>query len=192
MYDHPLHLGRKHFCRYCLQAFRTAEKLKCHIKDCFKINGKQTIKIRKKDEYVKFKNFERKIKSPFMIYAGFESISLSEDNGMQNPNETHTKKYQKHVASNYGYKLVCVHDKFSKLFNSYLGKDAVYNFISSMIEESRYCSDVMKNHFNKELLKTKEDNENFENSTKCWICQNDYIDNDEIVDKRSLSYPWKI
>ena len=61
-----------------------------------------------------------------------------------------------------------------------------------MIEESKYCSDVMKNHFNKELLMTKEDNENFENSTKCWICENDYIDNDEIVDKRSLSYPWKI
>ena len=28
----------------------------------------------KKCEYVKFKNFERKIKSPFMIYAGFEFI----------------------------------------------------------------------------------------------------------------------
>ena len=25
---------------------------------------------------------------------------------------------------------------------------------------------------------TKEDNENFRNSTKCWICYNDYIDND--------------
>ena len=25
---------------------------------------------------------------------------------------------------------------------------------------------------------TKEDNENFKNSTKCWICDNDYIDND--------------
>ena len=24
----------------------------------------------------------------------------------------------------------------------------------------------------------KENNENFENSTKCWICDNDYIDND--------------
>ena len=33
MYDHTLHRGRKHFCRYCLQAFRTEEKLKCHIKD---------------------------------------------------------------------------------------------------------------------------------------------------------------
>ena len=25
---------------------------------------------------------------------------------------------------------------------------------------------------------TKEDNENFKNSTKCWICGNDYVDND--------------
>ena len=29
-------------------------------------NGKQTIKMPKKGEYVKFKNVEKKIKSPFM------------------------------------------------------------------------------------------------------------------------------
>ena len=34
-----------------------------------------------------------------------------------------------------------------------------------MIEESKYSSDVMEKHFNKELLMTKEDNEDFENST---------------------------
>ena len=32
-----------------------------------------------------------------------------------------------------------------------------------MTEESKYTSDAMKKHFNKELLMTKEDNENFEN-----------------------------
>ena len=36
----------------------------------------------------------------------------------------------------------------------------------------------MKKYLNKELVMTKEDNENFTNSTKCWICDNDYIDND--------------
>ena len=50
-------------------------------------------------------------------------------------------------------------------------------FIDSMIEESKYCSDVMKKHFNKELAMTKEDNEDFKNSTTCWICDNDYVDN---------------
>ena len=71
MYDYTQHRGRKHFCRYCLQTFRTADVLKCHINDCFKINGKQSIK---KAEYVKFKNYERKIKSSFMIYSAFECI----------------------------------------------------------------------------------------------------------------------
>ena len=69
MYDHSLHRGRKHFCCYCLQAIGTEKILKCHIKDCFKINGKQTITMPKKGEYVKFKHFERKIKSPLVIYA---------------------------------------------------------------------------------------------------------------------------
>ena len=47
-----------------------------------------------------------------------------------------------------------------------------------MIEESKYCSDLMKKHFNKELLMTKKDNEDFENLNECWICDNDYNDND--------------
>ena len=45
-----------------------------------------------------------------------------------------------------------------------------------MVEESKYCCDVMKKHFNKELAMTKEDNENFKNSTKCWIYDNNYVD----------------
>ena len=36
----------------------------------------------------------------------------------------------------------------------------------------------MKKHFNKELAMTKQDNKNFENSSKCWICDNNYIDKD--------------
>ena len=101
----------------------------------------------KKGEYVNFKNFE--------------SIPVPEDNGKQNPNESYTNEYLKHVACSYGYKLACVDDKFSKTFKTYLGGDAVYNFISSMIEESKYCSDVMKKHFKKQLVMTKEDNEDF-------------------------------
>ena len=37
------------------------------------------------------------------------------------------------------------------LFKSYLGENAVYNFINSMLEKSKYCNDVMKEHFNKGL-----------------------------------------
>ena len=33
----------------------------------------------------------------------------------------------------------------------------------------------MKKHFDKELVMTNEDDEYFENSTKCWICDNAYV-----------------
>ena len=41
-----------------------------------------------------------------MIYADYKRTLVPEDNGKQNPDESHTNKYQKHARS-YGYKL-CV------------------------------------------------------------------------------------
>ena len=50
--------------------------------------------------------------------------------------------------------------------------------VESVVKESQYCSGVIKKHFNKELVMTKEDNKIFENSTKCQICDNFYVDDD--------------
>ena len=38
-------------------------------------------------------NYVRKINLLFKIYADFETISLPEKNGKQNPDETYTSKY---------------------------------------------------------------------------------------------------
>ena len=65
------------------------------------------------------------------------------------------KKHKKHRASSYYYKKIGIDDKFSKTLKSYLDEGAVYNFINSMIEGSKYCTDMIKKHFNKELVMTK-------------------------------------
>ena len=57
-----------------LQALSTEEILKRRIKDCFRVNGKQSIAM----QFLKFKNHERKIESSFMIYSDFESILVPE------------------------------------------------------------------------------------------------------------------
>ena len=111
MYDHTLHRRRKHFCRYCLQAFSSEEISKSHIKDRFKINGKQRTIMPRKGEFVKFRN------------------------------SAQNKSMSKTQLCSYGCNLVCVND----------------SFIYSMTEESKYCNEVMKKHFNKELVMTKED-----------------------------------
>ena len=96
------------------------------------------------------------------IYMVFDLVP--NDNGKQHPNESYIKKYQKHIVYSYG---LCVDDNFSKFLKSCLGEDEVYSFINSMIEESHSCSEVIKEHFNKELVMTKKDNEDFKNSVKC-------------------------
>ena len=47
-----------------------------------------------------------------------------------------------------------------------------------MVEEIKYCSGAMKKHFNKKLVMTKEDHEDFDNCAKCWICDSAYVDGD--------------
>ena len=46
-----------------------------------------------------------------------------------------------------------------------------------MIKESTYRSDVVKKHFNKELVMTKIDAVDFKKSTTCWI-YDVYVDDD--------------
>ena len=99
----------------------------------------------------------------------FESISVPENNRKQNPDVSYTDKYQNHVAYSLGYKLVCVDDQFSNPFKSKIGQDAAYKFITSMVKESKYCNHMIQKHFNKEVIMTKEDDENFHSATKCSI-----------------------
>ena len=70
------------------------------------------------------------------------------------------------VAYSCGYKLEGFNDKLSKSFKSYLVGDAVYSFIS------RWKNILTKNLW---WLKKSQD---FDNSTKCWICNNVYFDGD--------------
>ena len=90
-----------------------------------------------------------------MIYADFESIFVTEGSENQSPEESYMNKHQKHVACSYGYKLVCVDDKFSKPFKSYLDQHGVYNFINSMTEEIKYHTNIMKKHYKRELVMPK-------------------------------------
>ena len=102
---------KKYFYRYCLHVFSTEEILKRHIKVCFKINGNKRIAMSKEDEYVKFKNYERKI--------------VPENSRKEKPEQSYTNKYQNTFACSYCYKLVCINDKFSKLFKTYSSKNVV-------------------------------------------------------------------
>ena len=42
--------------------------------------------------------------------------------------------------------------------------------IDEILKEYDYCREVTKNHFNKYLVMPKRDEQTFQSSNKCWIC----------------------
>ena len=58
-YNQTVHHDRKYFCNYWLQSFTNVEVLKRYVNDCFKINGRQRIKMVKE---VKLLNWKAKRK----------------------------------------------------------------------------------------------------------------------------------
>ena len=168
MFKKTRHKGKKYFCKSCLQCFSCEKVLIKHGKGCSMINGAQNVKLEK--GFIEFKNFNRQIPVPFKIYADFEYLLKNVDSCINNDCFSYTSKYQDHIPCSFVYKLVCVDDKFSKDFVLYRGKNAVLKFIQCIFKEYEYCKYMMKKHFNKDLIMSALENEEFERSNIYWVC----------------------
>ena len=88
------------------------------------------------------------------------------------------KKYHEHVPCSYAYKVVCIDDKHSKSIVVYRDVNAAYKFITSILKEHKYCKEIMKDQFNKNLVMTEKEEYLFQQSNNCWICKK-LIDNED-------------
>ena len=141
-----------------------------HKEICLVINGKQCVKLSK--GFTSFKKYSRQITVPFKIYPDFECILKETEVSKEiiDKNSSYTKKYQSHIPCGFGYKFVCIDNKFSKDIVIFRGKDCINKFITMILKAYEYCSNIMKKYFNKNLIITEEEEELFQLSNKCWIC----------------------
>ena len=80
----------------------------------------------------------------------------------------------------FAYNLICVDDEFTKPIVVFRGENAAYEFIEVIIKEFEYCEKAIKKHFNKNLIMSEEE-EQFQVSNTCWICEKLIDDDDEKV-----------
>jgi len=160
---------------YCLQHFSSEDILNEHKENCIVINGEQAIKMPQKGEKIMFKNHHRQLKVPSVIYADFKAITEKVDSCKPNDSESYTEAYQKHTDCSYGYEVVCCYNnKYTKPVQSYRGENAVHKFKEKMIDEVKYCRNIIKYKFNKPLKMTDEDEKNFKQAKECHICNKKY------------------
>ena len=169
------HEHKKYFCLRCLQPFYSEYDCENHKNDCLVINGTQRIEMPKEGSRVQFYNHQNILPIPFIFYADFEAITKKIDSCSPPQHKSYTQAYQKHEASGFCYKVVCHYDsKYSKPKVLYRGENVIGKFIEHLFQEVKNCQAVIKENFQKPLLMTAKEEEDFQKAKKCWICQRQY------------------
>ena len=84
---------------------------------------------------LKFKNYHRSEKVPFVVYADFECFIKPIQSCDPDDKESYTKQYQKHEPSSFCYYIKCFDDEvYEPKIVSYTGEDAAQKFVE-MLEE---------------------------------------------------------
>ena len=86
---------KQYFCLRCLNPFRCKDALSKHKEYCDEYEAVK-IELPKKGTILKFKNYHRIEKVPFIVYADFECFIKPIQSCSQDDKESYTKQYQKH------------------------------------------------------------------------------------------------
>ena len=99
----------RYYCRRCCNSFTSKERLAAHNEIC---RNNETVKIEMlqdpSTQY--FKNHFKSQNVPFVVYNDFESFTKPISSRQPDPEESYTKKYQKHEPSGFCSDL-CEHPR---------------------------------------------------------------------------------
>ena len=160
----------KYFCMKCLLKFDSQEKLDEHYKDYKNCDeGKAQIKFPKENEaFIEFKHYNYKFRSPFVIYADFESIIV---NNESNDNDNITSN---HKPCGFMFNVVSIFDKhqFEPVF--YRGENTVYKFLMELLNVKDKIMNILQKE--KDIIMTEYDKINFSEAVNCHICEKELKD----------------
>ena len=93
------HNNAMFFCRRCLHGFTSKDLQVAHSANC-KQRLYQTIEM-PPPGVIKFKNFHKQQKRPFVIYCDFEALTTPLHSCSPNPRFSYTSPYQRHIPCSY-------------------------------------------------------------------------------------------
>ena len=178
LFDQSKNRNAKHYCMRCLTRFTRAHVLVEHEKHCNGVNGRPT-RIDMPEEgknNLAFKNYQKQMKAPYVIYADFEAlvkkIQVRERDPEKYKNKSYTEKTEWHEACGYSFVVVRSDGKVTGPF-VYRGKNSVRTFLKSLT--------MVKDKIREQLAQveplamTKEDWHDYKTATNCHICEKNLV-----------------
>ena len=187
------HKSKMHFCPRCLNAFQSEKSLEKHLEYC---GANKEVKIdMPKDEdgnpkYIKFNNYNRKMRVPFVVYADFESFPEKIHTCSPDESESYTNQYQKHKASGFSYLIKSFDDKiFPPELVQYTAEspddDIPQIFVNNLEQDIKKIYNKTKYHKKVEDM-SEMDKKEYENATHCHICE-EKLGEDKVLDHCHLT-----
>ena len=162
--------GVQYYCMRCLNPFHSQESLDKHLEYC---SAHEAVKIEMSGGTLSFKNWNRNMRVPFVVYADFESFIKPIDTCGPNPENSYTKQYQKHTPSSFCYYIKCFDDEVYHqnpvTYTASTENEDVAQIFVNMLEEDVKSIYKRFGKPKKMIFGTKE-REEFDEATECWIC----------------------
>ena len=160
------------YCLNCFHSFATKNKLQSHQRVCKNKDFCNIIMPFKNIKILEFNQYQKSDKAPFIIYADLERIIEKIDGCKSNPENSSTTKVSEHVPSGF---LMCTISSIRSIENKhdmYRGKDCVKKFCEFLREHTRMK--IINFKRKKVRLLTKEQQQSYENTKICYICNKEF------------------
>ena len=118
----------------CLHSFRTDNALKRHERLCEKNDYCHVEMPTKFNKTLKYYHWKKPLKTPFVIYADLECLSIKEQKCQNKPNESYTERKALHELCGCALNLVCWFDSKQNKHGFYRGKGCIKRFCSDLKE----------------------------------------------------------
>jgi len=97
------------YCLRCLNGFDSIDSLNKHKEYCQKHNPVQ-VDLPPKGTKIEFRNYDRSMRVPFVIYADFEAFIKLLDTCQPNPHSSYVNQYQRHTPCSFCYCIKSIDD----------------------------------------------------------------------------------
>lgn len=165
---------KSYHCERCLQIFYNEKRLEVHENDCKNMNSCRINLPDSKNNILKFEDYKKSEKVPFVIYADFECLLEPTENA---------NNFQLHEAYSIGYYMKCSFDDRLSGYKSYRKTNEDEQtpaewFVAELKSVSEKIYELYKNP--KPMRLTDLEELSFQSSTVCHICRKP-IQGEELV-----------
>ena len=170
---------RSHWCEACLHGFSRQSTLEKHRVLCENsFIGSTVYTMPSKEKLcLKFADLHKTVSPAYVVYADFESLLIPNNNTNDDQ-----RRPQIHLPAAAGYLITSAVPELKSplptIYRDFYGPTCIIDFLKSLEEQAKMVYDWYGEFGTQDMSPlTAEEMQEYDESTHCYLCQNEFIDN---------------